>query len=123
MTLETEEGCSARDRGIGHLVDINLDDLPYCYERCFTRRTDLRLNPNESIECCGHRHVGEDLVFADAYHVKYEGHQSCDGESNLSLMERRLNRGGQLQCNRCSASLRGDGKCHHYDDLQFCAIC
>jgi hypothetical protein len=70
--LKTEQECSVCEEGIGHEVDIGLYDPPSCCQNCFVCRTELRLKSQHSVECCGHRYVGEDLFRADAYYGKHD---------------------------------------------------
>ena len=72
MSVEPTPNCEVCDRGIGHEVDIDLDDPPFCYARCYVCKTDMRFRATQSRECCGHRYVGEDLFRADAYYGDHD---------------------------------------------------
>ncbi len=72
------ESCSVCEQGIGHEVDIDLDDPPYCYQRCRVCKTEHRFRSIHAVHCCGHRYVGEDLFRADAYYGKHDDY-SDDG--------------------------------------------
>jgi hypothetical protein len=77
----SEERCYVCDRGIGHVVDIDLDDAPYGRRKCKVCETEIRVRSNEARECCGHRYVGEDLFRADEYyggHDEYEDYEGYD---------------------------------------------
>ena len=72
MSEETTSTCTVCDRGIGHEIDIDLDDPPYCYARCRVCKKDMRFKATQAVECCGHRYVGEDLFRADAYYGAHD---------------------------------------------------
>ena len=78
MSEESSESCYVCSRGIGHEVDIDLDDPPYCYARCRVCKTDMRFKATQDRECCGHRYVGEDLFRADAYYGAHDDYSDED---------------------------------------------
>ena len=79
----SEETCRVCDRGIGHEVDIDLDDPPYCYVRCRVCKREMRFKATQAEECCGHRYVGEDLFRADAYYGAHDDYSDEWGEGDF----------------------------------------
>ena len=68
---------------------MDLDDWPYCNMRCPTCRTDHRFKGTSSIECCGHRYVGEDLFRCEEYYGEHE-HPDPDYDDDLDDDEESL---------------------------------
>ena len=78
MTVEPVANCDVCDRGIGHEVDIDLDDPPYCRVRCRVCKSEMRFEATQDRECCGHRYVGEDLFRADAHFGAHDDYSDED---------------------------------------------
>jgi hypothetical protein len=74
----SEKQCYVCERGIGHVVDIDLDDPPYGRRKCKVCETEIRVRSNEARECCGHRYVGENLFRADEYYGEHDEYDDYD---------------------------------------------